>query len=164
MKNNKINTAENIECLTRNQFITKLEYWPGRESYEEIQSSNYGIFIRFTNQMKLDEKFKALKLKIKNFNDKKLANVVEVNLNKMIERYEHIQKEAGNNYIFYFGYLQGFDYTRNYYTFLLKGPEELKNKIGNDITNMLIDNYIKYSKEMIIFLNKIKSFNNINNI
>ena len=63
--------------------------------------------------------------------------------------------------MFYFDYLWEFDYNKNYYSFLLKGPEELKNKIGIEITNMLIDNYIRYSKEMIIFLNKIKSFNNI---
>lgn len=72
MKNNKTNTPEIIECLTRNQLITNIEYWPGRESYAEIQSSNFNIFIRLTNQIKLDEKFKALKLKIKNFNDKNL--------------------------------------------------------------------------------------------
>ena len=65
MKNNKTNISENIECLKRSQFITKLEYWPGRESYEEIQNTNFCIFVRFTNQIKLDEKFKALKLKIK---------------------------------------------------------------------------------------------------
>ena len=57
--------------------------------------------------------------------------------------------------------LKKFDYNRNYYRFLLKRPEEFKIKIGSDITNNLIDNYIRYSKEMILFLNNIKSFNNI---
>ena len=64
MNNNKTNTSENIECLKRSQFITKLEYWPGRESYEELQITNFGVFIGFTKQIKLDEKFKALKLKL----------------------------------------------------------------------------------------------------
>ena len=63
--------------------------------------------------------------------------------------------------MFYYHYLQKFDYNTNYYSFLLKGPEDLKNKIGIEITNMQIDNYIRYSQEMIIFLNKIKSYNNI---
>ena len=161
MNNNKANTSENIECLKRSQFITKLEYWPGRDSYEELQNTNFGVFFRFTKQIKLDEKFKALKIKIKTIKDKDLANVVEGNLNKIIERYEHIQEEAIDNCMFYFHYLRKFDYNKNYYSFLLKGPEELKNKIGIEITNMLIDNYIRYSKEIIIFLNKIKSFNNI---
>ena len=161
MNNNKINTSENIECLKRSQFITKLEYWPGRESYEELQNTNFGVFLRFTKQIKLDEKYKALNLKIKTIKEKDLANAVEGNLNKIIERYEHIQEEANDNCMFYFHYLQKFDYNKNYYSFLLKGPEELKNKIGIEITNMLIDNYIRYSKEIIIFLNKIKSFNNI---
>ena len=152
MNKNKTNTTENIECLTRNIFIAKIEYWPGRESYPEIQSSNFGIFVRFTNQINLDEKCKDLKLKIKNYNDKNMANVIEVNLNKIIERYEHIQKEADNKFGFYFYYLQEFDYNRNYHSFLL-------NKIGINITNMLINNYIRYNKEMIIFLNKIKSLN-----
>jgi hypothetical protein len=163
MKNNKTDTSENIECLKRNQFISKLEFWPGRESYDEIQNTNFCIFVRFTNQIKLDEKFKALKLKIKTIKDKNVANAVEANLNKIIERYEHIQEEADENFMFYYHYLQKFDYNKNYYSFLLKGPEELKNKIGKEITNMQIDNYIRYSQEMIIFLNKIKSFNNINN-
>ena len=64
MNNNKTNTSENIECLKRNQFIIKLEYWPGRDCYDEIQNTNYCVFVRFTNQIKLDKKFKALKLKI----------------------------------------------------------------------------------------------------
>ena len=161
MNNNKTNTSENIECLKRSQFITKLEFWPGRESYEELQNTNFGVFFRFTKQVKLDEKIKDLKIKIKTIKDKDLANVVEGNLNKIIERYEHIKEEANDNCMFYFHYLQKFDYNKNYYSFLLKGPEELKNKIGIEITNMLIDNYIRYSKEIIIFLNKIKSFNNI---
>lgn len=41
MKNNKTDTSENIECLKRNQFISKLEFWPGRESYEEIQKYKF---------------------------------------------------------------------------------------------------------------------------
>mgnify|MGYP006873033534 CR=1 FL=1 len=42
-----------------------------------------------------------------------------------------------------------------------KGPEDLKNKIGIDIINMIIDNYVRYSKQIIMSLNKIKSFYSI---
>ena len=160
MKNNKTIKLENIECLSRNQFITKIELWPGRESYAEIESSNFSTFLRFTNQINLKEKFKALKLKIQKCHDKSLANVIETNLNKIIERYEHIQKEAIDNFGFYFRYLHGLDYNKHYYSFLLKGPEDLKNKLGIEVINILINKYIGYSKEMIIFLNKINCFNN----
>ena len=36
----KINNPENIEPLSRNEFATKLEFWPGRDTYEEIPTTN----------------------------------------------------------------------------------------------------------------------------
>ena len=44
-------------------------------------------------KIKLDKKIKAARLKIKNINDKSLADIAENNLNDISERYEKIEKK-----------------------------------------------------------------------
>ena len=149
----KNNNPENIKPLSKNQFATKLEFWPGRDTYEEIQTTNYQIFVGFIEESKLDEKIKAAREKIININDKSLAEIAKKNLNDIAERYEKIKNEAGDNYIYYYKYLGIIDL--NYFI------SDLKRKISADVTNIMIENYIKYSKDIILFLNKVNNINNI---
>ena len=60
-----------------------------------------------------------------------------------------LKKEAGNHYIYYFHYL-GLS-NLNYFT------NDLKRKNSDYITNILIENYIKQSKDIILFLNKVNN-------
>ena len=78
-----------------------------------------------------------------------MANIAEKNFNDIAERYEKIKKEAGDNFVNYFHYLSLLNL--NYFI------DDLKNKISDDITNILIENYIRYSKDLIIFLNKVNN-------
>ena len=78
-----------------------------------------------------------------------MADIAEKNLNDIDERYEKIQKEAGDNYVYYFEYLGLLNL--NYFI------NDLKRKISDDITNILVEHYIKYSKDIIIFLNKVNN-------
>ena len=43
----KNNNPENIEILSKNHFATKLDFWPGRDTYDEIKTTNYIIFLIF---------------------------------------------------------------------------------------------------------------------
>ena len=153
MKNNNNINFENLKPLSKNQFATELQFWPGKDTYDELQSTNYEIFLTFIKEIKLEEKIKATRLKIKNMDDQNLAHIADKNLNDIVERYEKIKQEAGDNYVYYFHYLS----LLNLKYFI----NDLKKKIGANITNMLIENYIKYSQDIIIFLNKINNINNI---
>ena len=50
-------------------------------------------FLSFIKEIKLEEKIKATRLKIKNINDKNLVDIVEKNFNDIAERYEKIKKK-----------------------------------------------------------------------
>ena len=60
-----------------------------------------------------------------------------------------LKKETCNHYIYYFRYL-GLS-NLNYFTY------DLKRKNSDYITNTLIENYIKQSKDNILFLNKVNN-------
>ena len=60
-----------------------------------------------------------------------------------------LKKRSSENFVNYFHYLSLLNL--NYFI------DDLKNKISDDITNILNENYSRYSKYLIIFLNKVNN-------
>ena len=142
-----------INKIKQNYLICKEDLSKSDYPYNILTSSLHSVFIeRFQNIFAQNE-LKELKQKLKSYDKEK--NIKEITkINEMLNEAQHFYQRAVNDFAFYNLLIRNTEDSYNNWII----TKESYNKICEDIVDSIINNLVKYEKELIILKDKIRLF------
>ena len=121
--------------------------------YNILNSSLHSVFIeRFKNIFEQND-LKELKQKLNSYDKEK--NIKEITkINEMLNEAQHFYQRAKDDFAYYNLLIRNTEDSYNNWII----TKETYNKICDDIVDSIINNLVKYEKELIILKDKIRLF------
>jgi len=143
---------DDINKIKQNYLICKEDLSKSDLPYNILTSSLHTVFIERFENIEQNE-LKELKQKLNSYDKEK--NIKEITkINEMLNEAKHFYQRAVNDFAFYNLLINN---TKNRYDNWII-TKETYNKICDDIVDSIINNLVKYEKELIILKDKIRQF------
>ena len=153
-QNNYFYEENDINKIKQNYLKFKEDKSNSDMKYIFLNSSLHDIFLeRYDNLFKENE-LKGIIGKLKSYDKEK--NIKEITkINEMINEAQLLEQKAIDDFDFYNRLIK--DTKNKYEDWII--TKEAYNKICEDVVDCIINNLIKYEKELIILRDKIRLFN-----
>ena len=142
-----------INKIKQNYLICKEDLSKSDYPYNILTSSLHSVFIERFEYIFEQNELKELKQKLNSYDKEK--NIKEITkINEMLNEAQHFYQRAKDDFAYYNLLIRNIQ--DSYDNWII--TKETYNKICDDIVDSIINNLVKYEKELIILKDKIRQF------